>query len=86
MEERTVTVKDKIGLHARTSSLFSKKAMMFASEVKIVFGQKEANGKSMLAIMSLGVKHGMEIKIKVNGEDEKKTAELLAEFVENNFA
>lgn len=85
MLERTIIVKDKIGLHARTAALFAKKAMQFNSEIKIVFDNKEVNGKSMLSILSLGVEHGREIRIKVNGEDEQKTVDSLVQLIENNF-
>jgi phosphocarrier protein HPr len=85
MLERTIAVKDKIGLHARTASLFAKKAMQFTSEIKIFFNNKEANGKSMLSILSLGVTYGMEIKIRISGGDEQKTADSLVQLIENNF-
>lgn len=85
MEEKILVVKDKVGLHARTASVFAKKAMEFKSEIKVIFNNREVNGKSMLNIMSLGVKQGMEIKIRVNGEDELQTVNSLIQLVENNF-
>lgn len=85
MLERTIIVKDKIGLHARTAAILAKKAMQFRSEIKIVFNNKEINGKSMLSILSLGVEYGREIKIKVNGEDEQRTVDSLVQLIENNF-
>jgi phosphotransferase system HPr (HPr) family protein len=85
MLERTIIVKDKVGLHARTASLFAKRALLFNSEIKVVFNNKVANGKSMLSILSLGVAHGKEIKISANGEDEQKTVDSLVQLIENNF-
>jgi phosphotransferase system HPr (HPr) family protein len=85
MLERTITVKDKTGLHARTASLFARNALQFNSEIKIIFNNKEANGKSILSLLSLGVAYGKEIKIRANGEDEQKTVDSLVQLIENNF-
>jgi phosphocarrier protein HPr len=85
MKEKNLTVNDKVGFHARTASLFAKKAMQFSADVKVLFNQKEVNGKSMLSIMSLGVKQGMEVKVKAEGADEQQALDALAQLVENNF-
>ncbi len=61
---------DPIGLHARPASLMVQKANTFPSnEIKIVFGSKEANLKSIMSVMALGVKNNDEIEIIVEGEN-----------------
>jgi len=80
-----ITVTDEIGFHARTASLFAKKAGGFVSNIQVSFNNKNVNGKSMLAIMSLGVKSNDSVEISANGEDEKKALAALTDLIQNNF-
>jgi len=80
-----VMVWDEVGLHARTATIFAKKAMLFESQIKIEGNNKVVNGKSMLSLMSLGIKQGMKIKITADGVDEKMAINSLTNLVENNF-
>ena len=56
-----INIEDEIGFHARTASLFAKKASKFKSEIFIEFNRKKVNAKSTLSIMTLGVKSNDEI-------------------------
>lgn len=85
MTKHSVTVSDKIGFHARTASLFAKKAGAFNSTVQISYDNKTVNGKSMLAIMTLGVKRNTTVEISAEGDDEKEALRTLVDLVENNF-
>lgn len=85
MVKNTVTVTDEIGFHARTASLFAKKAGSFVSTVQVTYKDKTINGKSMLAIMTLGVKSDATVEVSADGEDESKALQALIELVQNNF-
>ena len=85
MIEKIIEIKDKIGFHARTSSLFAKKASTFQAEIFIEFNDKKGNGKSTLSLMTLGVKGQDVVKIYANGIDEIKALETLEELIKNNF-
>lgn len=85
MIEKIIKIKDKIGFHARTSSLFAKKASTFQAEIFIEFNDKKGNGKSTLSLMTLGVKSQDVIKICANGTDEIEALESLEELIKNNF-
>jgi phosphocarrier protein len=85
MIEKTIKIKDEIGFHARTSSLFAKKASAFQSEIFIKFNDKKGNGKSTLSLMTLGVKSQDVITIYVNGTDEIEALVTLEELIKNNF-
>lgn len=80
-----VTMIDKIGFHARTAAMFAKQAATFSSAINIEFNNKSVNGKSMLAIMTLGVKCNDTIEIKIDGEDEEIAMKSLSELIQNNF-
>lgn len=67
--EIKLTVKDPVGLHARPASILVQEATKFESEVSISANGKDANLKSIMSVMSLGVKTGEEITIKADGAD-----------------
>ncbi|MDI3532916.1 MAG: phosphocarrier protein HPr [Synergistaceae bacterium] len=81
MVEKTVTVKNPHGLHARPAALFVQKASSFSSSssITVVKDGQEVDAKSILAILSLGVEPGTTITIRADGDDaERATAELAA--------
>lgn len=85
MIKEQVVVIDKIGFHARTAALFAKQAALFSSNVKIEFNNKSINGKSMLSIMTLGVRSNDTIEIITDGEDEQEAITSLIKMIQNNF-
>ncbi|NPV42831.1 MAG: HPr family phosphocarrier protein [Firmicutes bacterium] len=85
MYEKTVTVKNKTGLHARPAAMFVQGAGKFASEIWIEKEGKKVNAKSIMGVMSLGVSQGTEIKIIAEGEDEREAVEKLSELINSNF-
>lgn len=81
-----VKVEAEGGLHARPASLLVNKANSFKSSIRITKGEKTAEAKSILNIMTLGVKKGEELKIEVDGADEQEAAQALKQLFANNFA
>ena len=85
MQEVTLVVHHKVGLHARPAALFVNLAKKFQSDVCVGKGEMEVNAKSILSILTLGVNQGTEITIKAEGEDEGEAVKALQELVETNF-
>ena len=84
MKEFTNTITDTAGIHARPAGILVKKTQPYASEITLVKGDKQANGKSMLSVMGLGARNGDEITVQAEGADEADAvAELEAFFKEN---
>jgi len=81
-----VKVESEGGLHARPASILVNKANQFQSSVKLTKGEKTADGKSILNLMTLGVKKGEELLIEIEGPDEQAAAAALKELFANNFA
>lgn len=82
MVERTVTVASSKGLHARPASLFSQAAAKSGLKVQVQkAGGKAVNAASILGIISLGIDHGDEITLTVEGENEQVVLDELAEFL-----
>lgn len=83
--EKTVKILNETGLHARPATLFVKTASQFASDVNIELNGAVSNAKSIMNILSLGLKKGDEIKIVAEGEDAKEAVEALVNLINSKF-
>lgn len=83
--EKTVTIKNASGLHARPAGMFVKKAAEFKSTVEVIAKGKTVNAKSIMGIMSLGLAQGDELTISTKGEDQELAVNELVELVESGF-
>ena len=84
--EKTVTILNEEGLHARPAGVFVKKASEFKSAVEIRVNGATKNAKSIMGLMSLGLAKGAEITIVARGEDEAQAVDALAQLVASKFA
>ena len=64
----TYQIKDPNGLHARPAGKLATYAKQFSEEIRIVAGEKEADAKRLLALMSLGAGAGTILTVTVSGE------------------
>lgn len=85
MITQMVTVKNEAGLHARPSSVLVKTASRFQSEFFIEMYGYRVNGKSILGVMTLAAEMGAEMKLIVDGPDEKRALAELVRLFENKF-
>jgi len=82
MVERTVQVASSKGLHARPASLFSQAAAKSGQKVLVKKGDATAvNAASILGIISLGIEHGDDLTLTVEGDNEQAVLDELAEFL-----
>ncbi len=73
------------GLKAKAAASFVQVANQYDSQVLIEFSNKKINAKSIMGLLSLGVKYGESIYVFANGKDEKEAVSALAALVESNF-
>ncbi len=85
MKQFVYVIQDKEGIHARPAGIVVAEAKKFASQVTIENKGKSADLKRIFGVMSLCVKHGEEVLIKVNGEDEEACAEALEKVFKENL-
>ena len=85
MKEFTYVIQDKNGMHARPAGKLATFAKQFTSQIKVSAGGKEADGKRLLALMSLGATTGAELRFCITGEDEEKAASALQAFCINSW-
>ena len=81
--ERSITIKNKQGLHARPAALFVQIANKFNSSITITKGRQKVNGKSIMGIMMLEDGCGSKISMVISGDDAQRAAEELEALLVN---
>lgn len=66
----------------KSAALLTQRASGFRSSIFIAKGDRRANAKSLLGVMSLGMTDGDEISVSVDGEDESQAVDAIATYLE----
>jgi phosphocarrier protein HPr len=85
MIESTVTIANKLGLHARAASKLVNCASGFSSDVWISRGTREINGKSIMGVLTLAAGRGTELKLRADGSDEEAAIIAITALINNFF-
>ena len=85
MQERPVTIVNKLGLHARAAARFVTVASSFSSSIDIAKDGQKVNGKSIMGVLMLAASRGAELIIITDGSDEVEAADSLAGLVTDRF-
>jgi len=85
MAEQTVTICNKLGLHARASAKLAVTAAAYPCEVFISQGNVEVNGKSIMGIMMLAAYKGSNITIRTEGKREEAALSAIVQLIEERF-
>lgn len=86
MKQFTYCIEDPNGMHARPAGALATFAKRFQSDIRVRAGEKEADGKRLLSLMSLGATHGTELTFSITGEDEETAAAELESFLRQQNA
>lgn len=85
MTERTVTIQNRNGLHARPAAEIVKTAAKFKCEITLIREDLEVNGKSIMGVMMLAAEFGSELVIRCDGADEQAALDALAALIAGKF-
>lgn len=85
MRQLTVTIKNKLGLHARAAAKLVNTANRFESSVALKNADNQADAKSIMGIMMLAAAQGVELELTVDGEDEDEALEAVVSLIDNLF-
>ena len=85
MIEKTVTVTNRAGIHARPAALIVQSIKNYTSNIYIGKGSDKINAKSIMGIITLGAGYGTELKIIAEGEDEKAAVNTVISLFKSNF-
>ena len=84
-ETRTLKLKNKLGMHARSAASFVKVAQQFKAKIYIERDGQTVNGDSILDILTLGCPYGGMLTIKAEGDDALMAIQELEKLIENKF-
>jgi len=85
MTERSVTIVNKLGIHARPAAEIVKLASRFRSDITIVRDDLEVNGKSIMGVIMLAAESGATIVLRAEGEDSDAALDALTALVAERF-
>ncbi len=85
MIERQVEITNKKGLHARAAAKLINLTHRFDSEVMVVRGDNEVNGKSILGLLMLAAHQGSWLTLRVSGSDEADAMDSISKLIESKF-
>ena len=81
--EATVNLPEGVALHARPAGAFVKTALCFGAKVLVASNGKQADAKSILAVLALGALGGSELRLVADGDDAAEAVDALARCVRN---
>jgi len=84
-DEVELVLHNEVGLHARPAAVLVRALSAFDAEVTVSLGEQEADGHSVLALMSLGARQGDRIRVRARGPQAAAALDKAKELVEANF-
>ncbi len=85
MAQRIVTIKNKLGLHARAANKLVDVTTQFSSKVTLEYQAKEIDGKSIMSVMLLAAAKGAELTVTTSGQDEEQAMDAITGLIDNLF-
>ncbi len=81
MVSKTVRFNCEDALQMKVVAVLIQKASTFRSSIYLVKGERRANAKSLLGVMSLGIEDKMELVVNAEGHDEVEALETIAGYL-----
>lgn len=85
MVKASVTINNKLGLHARASAKLTKLAGSFPCDIWISRGERRVNAKSIMGVMMLAAGIGAAVELEAQGEREQEALDALRALIDDKF-
>ena len=85
MIKNSITISNKLGLHARASAKLTKLAGSFPCEVWMSRGERRINAKSIMGVMMLAAGLGSQVEVETDGAQEQEAMEALLALIDDKF-
>lgn len=83
--ERTVSIVNRLGLHARAAAKLVTLASKFSSDIRVRKDSREVSGKSIMGVMMLAAAQGSSITLIAEGEDAQSALDELSQLIAERF-
>ncbi len=85
MTEVTVTVPNRLGIHARPAALIVRAAVEFDCDVWVESPADKVNAKSIMGVMTLAASGGTSIIVSAEGDEESEAVQAVVEVIRSGF-
>lgn len=85
MKKLEIRIQNPTGLHARPAKTFVNIAKDFNCDIRVYHGDKKANAKSLISLLTLGVERDSLITVEVSGEDEDRALSTIESAILNGL-
>lgn len=85
MQQRKLTIVNRLGLHARAAAKLVTLCSRYVSDVVLVANGRRANGRQMIAVMLLSVGMGMQVSVEASGPDEAEAIAAVTRLIGTGF-
>jgi len=85
MIEQSITIVNKLGLHARAAAKFVTTASEFNSDIQVARNGRIVNGKSIMGLMMLAAAKGTDIIVHISGDDEQQAFNAIEALINEFF-
>lgn len=85
MKSFQYVITDEVGIHARPAGLLVKEAKKYTSKLTLEYNEKSAELTKLMGLMALGVKHGAEVTVTAEGEDEDTAIKEIEAFFKSTM-
>ncbi len=85
MISKSVTIVNRLGLHARAATRLVNCASVFKAELLIKNGDKTINGKSIMGVLTLAACKGTVLVIEADGSDREEALQAICELINDRF-
>jgi phosphocarrier protein len=83
--ESTITIINKLGLHARAAAKLVNVASKHACDIEIGLPERMVNAKSIMSVMLLAASQGTELTLRVQGEEAQQAHTDVCNIINNRF-
>jgi len=85
MIQTTITISNKLGLHARASAKLTKLASSFPCEVWMSRNGRRVNAKSIMGVMMLAAGIGTDVVLETDGDQEHEATQAIVALMNDKF-
>ena len=86
MIQRSVTVVNKLGIHARPATLLVQAASRYEADIFLSKGDvTRINGKSIMGVMMLAAEEGAEVLVEAEGSDAEAALKAVSDLLGGDF-
>ncbi|WP_313077471.1 HPr family phosphocarrier protein [Melaminivora sp.] len=85
MIKHSITISNRLGLHARASAKLTKLAGSYPCDVWMSRGERRVNAKSIMGVMMLAAGLGAQVELETDGAQEREAMDALIALIEDKF-